>query len=39
MRKSARVDEKLKGATELEPVDRAMLLDGFRGKIDEIVGA
>lgn len=39
VRKSAGVDEKLKGATELEPVDRAMLLDGFRGKIDEIVGA
>lgn len=39
VRKSTGVDEKLKGATELEPVDRAMLLDGFRAKIDEIVGA
>ncbi len=39
VRKSAGVDAKLKDAADLAPVNRAMLLDGYRGRIDGIVGA
>ncbi len=38
LRKSAGVDTKLKDAADLAPVNRATLLDGYRGRIDEIVG-
>lgn len=38
VRRSAGVDAKQKDEADLAPVNRAMLLDGYREQIDEIVG-